>query len=191
MTFDEIYRKHYTTLVKKARKMVPNADPHDALQLVSDVFLDLDADLKRGVIINHMRGYLFRKLHSKSLDWFRRAFSHGRKNPCDVRFIEESSNFFAHVRKPRIRPYIHPEYLLDKRLTPDELVMLREQLNLALDRLSAIEHEAILLHHIQGNTYQECAVIQRVPVSTFEKRMIAALRKLRHTLSLPCSVCPI
>lgn len=188
MTFDEIYHKHYTTLVKKARRMIPNADPHEALQLVSDVFSDLDADLKRGVIIDHVRGYLFRKLHGKSLDWFRHTFSRRREEPCEEQ-LEESENFFAHVQGPPKRPHIHPNYLIDKRLAPDDVVMLREQLNLALGRLPAIECEAILLHHVQGNTYRECAALQGVPVSTFEKRMIVALRKLRHTLSSSCSIC--
>ena len=188
MTFDEIYRQHYTTLVKKARKMIPNADSHEALQLVSDVFLDLDADLKRGVTIDHIRGYLFRKLRGKSVDWFRRTFSRGHEEPREEQF-EEPPQYFVYAQGSQKRPHTHKEYLVDKTLAPDELVMLREQLSLALGRLPAIEREAVLLHHVQGNTYRECAALQGVPVSTFEKRMIAALRKLRHTLSPSCSTC--
>lgn len=219
-TFDEVYRKYHKPLASKARRLIPNADPHEALQLVSDVFLDLDADLKRGVVIDHIRGYLFRKLHGKSLDWFRRTFSRRRikleeELPDELRKelreelgeeLREESNEESgeglskgsqttkgRFRGPRQSPEFHQEYLMDKKLGPEDLTMLREQLSLALSRLPAIEREAVLLHHVQGNTYQECAILQEVPVSTFEKRMISATRKLRRTLSLyqrgtvPCS----
>lgn len=59
---------------------------------------------------------------------------------------------------------------------------LSERMEEAIGRLSPVHRDVILLHEMQGLTYQEVAAALDVPVGTVKSRLSNALRRLRELL---------
>jgi len=59
---------------------------------------------------------------------------------------------------------------------------LSNQVQVALDDLSAVQRDVIILHELHGLTYRECAVVLGVPVGTVKSRLANAFRCLRGSL---------
>lgn len=58
----------------------------------------------------------------------------------------------------------------------------RHALNQALSKLSAEHREVVLLHEIEGLTYEEAAAILQVPVGTVKSRLHHAFQQMRRAL---------
>ena len=58
----------------------------------------------------------------------------------------------------------------------------RELLNQAMGQLSKDHREAVLLHEVDGLTYEEAAAVLGVPVGTVKSRLHHAFKQLRATL---------
>lgn len=63
-----------------------------------------------------------------------------------------------------------------------ELAIDREALRVALLKLSEEHREAVLLHELEGLTYQEIAEVVGVPVGTVKSRISNAFDRLRRDL---------
>lgn len=59
---------------------------------------------------------------------------------------------------------------------------LSEQVGAAIEHLSDLHRQVILLHEMHGLTYQECADILDVPVGTVKSRLSNAFAQLREIL---------
>jgi len=59
---------------------------------------------------------------------------------------------------------------------------LTDQVYLALDKLSLLHRDVIILHELHGLTYRECADVLGVPVGTVKSRLANAFRCLRGSL---------
>ena len=59
---------------------------------------------------------------------------------------------------------------------------LTDQVRVALDGLSPLHRDVVILHELHGLTYQECAVVLEVPVGTVKSRLSNAFRRLRESL---------
>jgi RNA polymerase sigma-70 factor (ECF subfamily) len=59
---------------------------------------------------------------------------------------------------------------------------LSHQVHTALEGLSPLHRDVVVLHELHGLTYQECARILEVPVGTVKSRLSNAFRHLRATL---------
>lgn len=59
---------------------------------------------------------------------------------------------------------------------------LSDQVRLALDDLSPLHRDVVILHELHGLTYAECAAALDVPVGTVKSRLSNAFRRLRATL---------
>jgi RNA polymerase sigma-70 factor (ECF subfamily) len=59
---------------------------------------------------------------------------------------------------------------------------LSEQVSCALDQLSPLHRDVVILHELHGLTYQECANVLDVPVGTVKSRLSNAFRRLRGVL---------
>jgi RNA polymerase sigma-70 factor (ECF subfamily) len=59
---------------------------------------------------------------------------------------------------------------------------LSEKVEAALNCLSPLHRDVIVLHELQGMTYQEVAVALDVPVGTVKSRLSNAFRRLRDLL---------
>ena len=58
----------------------------------------------------------------------------------------------------------------------------REALRVALSKLSEEHREVVLMHEIEGMTYEEIAEVIRVPVGTVKSRLHHAFQNLRRSL---------
>lgn len=59
---------------------------------------------------------------------------------------------------------------------------LADQVSGALNQLSALHRDVVILHELHGLTYQECADVLDVPVGTVKSRLSNAFRRLRDLL---------
>jgi len=94
---------------------------------------------------------------------------------------------FARKRKPESRfsdDWTQIE-VMDTRSRADSESNLidREALRCALRTLSPEHREVVLLHEVEGHTYEEAAVIIGVPVGTVKSRLFHAFLRLRTTLA--------
>jgi RNA polymerase sigma-70 factor (ECF subfamily) len=67
--------------------------------------------------------------------------------------------------------------------TPEGQIVDREALRIALARLSPEHREVVLLHEVDGFTYDEIAEIAGIPVGTVKSRLYHAFLNLRQTLA--------
>lgn len=67
--------------------------------------------------------------------------------------------------------------------SPKEQILVdRQALRQALDRLSEEHREAVLLHEVEGMTYEEAAEVLGIPVGTVKSRLHHAFIQLRRSL---------
>ena len=59
---------------------------------------------------------------------------------------------------------------------------LSSEIERALDRLSPLHRDVIILHELHGLTYGECAEALGVPVGTVKSRLSNAFTRLRELL---------
>ena len=56
------------------------------------------------------------------------------------------------------------------------------QIETALENLSLVHRDAVILHELHEMTYAECAAVLGVPVGTVKSRLSTAFRRLRESL---------
>jgi RNA polymerase sigma-70 factor (ECF subfamily) len=74
----------------------------------------------------------------------------------------------------------------DWRSNPEQAAVkseLSERVHDALEQLSPLHKEVVVLHELYGLTYQECAQALQVPIGTVKSRLFNAIRRLRDGLS--------
>ncbi len=59
---------------------------------------------------------------------------------------------------------------------------LSDQVRVAIDGLSPLHRDVVILHELHGLTYLECATVLEVPVGTVKSRLSNAFRRLRESL---------
>ena len=64
----------------------------------------------------------------------------------------------------------------------EQQIVDREALTQALNRLSDEHREIVILHELDGLTYEEAAVILKIPVGTVKSRLHHAFQQLRRSL---------
>jgi len=65
----------------------------------------------------------------------------------------------------------------------EETIINRHALSQALARLSAEHREVVLLHEVEGLSYDEAALVLNIPVGTVKSRLHHAFANLRKSLS--------
>lgn len=59
---------------------------------------------------------------------------------------------------------------------------LRGEVRGAIQNLSAVQRDAVILHELHGLTYAQCAAALDIPIGTVKSRLSNAFRALRHSL---------
>jgi RNA polymerase sigma-70 factor, ECF subfamily len=59
---------------------------------------------------------------------------------------------------------------------------LADEVHCALNKLSPLHRDVVILHELHGLTYQECAAVLDVPVGTVKSRLANAFKRLRDSL---------
>ena len=62
------------------------------------------------------------------------------------------------------------------------MIELSEEVERAIDQLSPVHRDVILLHELQGLTYGECAEVLGVPVGTVKSRLSNAFTRMRQLM---------
>ena len=86
-------------------------------------------------------------------------------------------------RRQQLEPMlleIDPERPAEQR--SEETIVNRHALHQALSKLSPEHREVVILHEIEGLTYEEAATILSVPVGTVKSRLHHAFQQLRRSI---------
>jgi len=59
---------------------------------------------------------------------------------------------------------------------------MRSEVRGAIQNLSAVQRDAVILHELHGMTYAQCAAVLDIPVGTVKSRLSNAFRALRESL---------
>lgn len=158
--FEEFVDTYGTRVSRLVRRYVANAD--DADDLTQNIFVELFR------CIGSFRGES--SLHT----WVYRV----ALNQC-LRHCKRS--------KAPLTPYDEEvvEAMVDPRPGPAHEAArteLSEQVQDALQGLSPLHRDVVILHELHGLSYQECAEVLEVPVGTVKSRLANAFRRLRDAL---------
>lgn len=85
-------------------------------------------------------------------------------------------------RRRKAEPLSLAEWIEDGD-SPESGLIQRDLLRKALSRLSEDHRQAVLMHEIEGLSYQEIAAILQVPEGTIKSRLHHAFRSLRASLT--------
>ena len=156
----ELYERHGTALFNLARKVLVDRDR--AEEVVQEVFLRLwnepeRFDPERGAL----RSYLFRQIHSRSVERVRSEEARRRR---EERHHRERIDLGDDVER-EAWAVIRSELVKD-----------------ALAQLSEAERQAIDLAYFGGHTYREVAVVLDLPEGTVKSRIRLGLNKLANAL---------
>lgn len=82
-------------------------------------------------------------------------------------------------RKRRVEVDIDNLWHLDSGSPTESQIVAHDELKQALRELSAAHLDVVILHELEGLTYEEAAVVLGIPAGTVKSRLHEAFRKLR------------
>lgn len=162
--FDEIFVKYQPLLLRYARKFIENED--DALNLVQDLFLAVfERNIYQGSE-EYLRNYLFKSVRNHCLNYI-------KHKQVEKRFLV---NRLPDLKEIEIEYYSSGEKSLIE-------IEAYQNIHNAINSLSDINKEIILLSRFEGLKNKEIAERLEIPVRTVETRLFRALAQLRNVLS--------
>jgi len=151
------------------RRRVP--DPHDAEDILQDVFYELVEANRLLVPIGHVTGWLFRVARNRITDLFR------KKTPesfSDTAVADEDDELLL-LEDLLPSPDAGPEALYVRNV-------LLAALELALDELPEEQRMGFVAHELEGRSFKEMAAETGVSVNTLLSRKRYAVLHLRERL---------
>jgi RNA polymerase sigma factor (sigma-70 family) len=165
----EVVKREQSRLRNFIRRRVP--DPHDAEDILQDVFYELVQANRLLMPIEHVTGWLFRVARNRITDLLR------KKEP-----ERASDTALADDNDERLRledllpsPDAGPEALYARNVLLDEL-------ELAVDELPEEQREVFVAHELEGRSFKEMAATAGVSVNTLLSRKRYAVLHLRERL---------
>jgi len=165
----EAVAREQTRLRNFIRRRVPN--PLDAEDILQDVFSELVEAYRLMKPIEQVGAWLFRVARNRIIDLFR------KKKP------EALADY--HAVTPEGETLLLEDLLPSKEAGPEDVymqAMLLEELEDALDELSAEQRDVFLAHEIEGLSFKELAARTGLPLNTLLSRKHYALLHLRRRL---------
>lgn len=162
--FDVLVRRHASAVFRFVCRLV--GDAAEAEDLTQEVFLRVWRNLKRFDAAKSFKAWLFRIARNAAYDALRKR-KNIRLDPLDG---EDGS--FA-------------DAVADESPLPDEAVWtteIQEGLNRAIESLAPKAKSVVILHGIEGLTFQEVADVVDEPLNTVKSRYLRALKTLRESL---------
>jgi RNA polymerase sigma-70 factor (ECF subfamily) len=151
---DILVRRWYPRIYGYIFKMLGHEqDAHDVTQ---DTFLAMIQNVRLYHIWNKFQSWIFTIAHNKCMDFFRLQ---GRVLLVDIESIEN-----------------HAANDVDELLTNLGII------ENALEQLSIVQREVIILHYFQGFTVREISQMTDTPVPTLKSRLTSAKRSLAELL---------
>lgn len=150
--FDKIYNDNYRLIFNVVHRMVP--DPEDVSDLVQEVFINLYQSMKKEVVIEHPRSWLYKVTINKCIDFSKKRPKH------------EKIELFSQM-KDEDNPLENREK--------------QTVVRLALARLTNEERMLAVLYS-EGCSYKEMAEITGIGFTSVGKTLSRTLTKLANEL---------
>lgn len=163
---DELVFRHRRQVYFLALQLLGNTD--DALDVTQDAMLRFFTNLNRFDAERPVRPWLFRIVRNLALDLFRRRKVR-QSESLDAGFDDEDGD-----RQP-IDP-ADPGVDLERDLQQRQL---RSRLFAALEQLTPMQREIVVLRDYQDLSYQEIAEMLEIPLGTVMSRLHGARQRLR------------
>src|SRR5205823_3213558 len=165
----EIVAEQRSRLRNFIRRRVP--DPSDAEDIVQEVFYELVEANRLLMPIEHVTGWLFRVARNRITDLFR------RKKPeiFSDAAVEDEDGKLLRIEDLLPSPNAGPEELYVRSVLLDEL-------ELALDELTAEQREVFVAHELEGRSFKELSAENGVSINTLLSRKRYAVLHLRERL---------
>jgi len=156
MSFNETYYKYYPELIKYGRQLC--AAKIDIDDLVQETFLKYHIELRKNVVIENTRAWLYKVLLNL-------AITHNNKKNLHVTKIKQ-------YKRPDI------EIGIDEKFAKKERSELVSQV---LDQLPEKEKNLLLLYH-KGLKYKEIAEVLDINPNSVGKLLVRSIAKLKELL---------
>jgi RNA polymerase sigma-70 factor (ECF subfamily) len=164
--FDALVRRHAAAIYRFVFRLVN--DGHAAEDLTQDSFLKAWKSLRRFDPQKSFKVWIFRIARNSAFDWLKKKKAYA------------FSEFEADDGCPT-----ELDEVPDPGPTPDRQAVLAEvrvELVAALDGLGPKTKSTILLHEIEGLTFQEIALASDESLNTVKSRYLRGIRRLRQVL---------
>ncbi len=162
---DELVLRHRRQVYFLALQLLGNAD--DALDVSQDAMLRFFTNLHRFDAERPVRPWLFRIVRNLALDLFRRRKVRQSES---LDSVEDEDG-----ERQRLDP-ADPSVDLDRDLLQSQL---RRKLFAALNQLTPMQREIVVLRDYQDLSYQEIAEMLEIPLGTVMSRLHGARQRLR------------
>ena len=165
----DVVKREQSRLRNFIRRRVP--DPHDAEDILQDVFYELVEANRLLVPIGHVTGWLFRVARNRITDLFR------KKTPesfSDTAVADEDDELLL-LEDLLPSPDAGPEALYVRNV-------LLAALELALDELPEEQRMVFVAHELEGRSFKEMGAETGVSVNTLLSRKRYAVLHLRERL---------
>jgi RNA polymerase sigma-70 factor (ECF subfamily) len=159
--FEEFVDSFGPRVHRLVRRYVEN--PTDAEDLTQEIFIDIFRGIGKFRGESALSTWVYRVAVNHCLRYRQRR--RPEVAPCDEEAIEAMEDLRAGPELAAARGE------------------LTEQVRAALDGLSPLHRDVVILHELHGLTYQECADVLEVPVGTVKSRLSNAFRRLRSSLA--------
>jgi RNA polymerase sigma factor (sigma-70 family) len=165
----DVVEREQSRLRHFIRRRVP--DPHDAEDILQDVFSELVEANRLLMPIGHVTGWLFRVARNRIIDLFR------RKTPeqfGDASVADEDAGL-RQLEDLLPSPDAGPEALYARNVLIDELTR-------AVDELPEEQRAVFVAHELEGRSFKEIAAETGVNLNTLLSRKRYAVLRLRERL---------
>ncbi len=159
--FAEFVDRFGARVHRLVRRYVEN--PSDAEDVTQEVFLDLYRNIGSFRGEAHLSTWVYRVAVNRCLRHCKRI------RPDSLCYDEQTA-------KAEEDWHNDPAEAAAKRELSDKV-------QTALDQLSPLHQDVVILCQLHGLTYQECATVLEIPVGTVKSRLSNAFRRLRESLS--------
>src|ERR1700704_3223618 len=168
----EVVRREQSRLRNFIRRRVP--DPHDAEDILQEVFYELVEANRLLMPIEHVTGWLFRVARNRITDLFRKKKPESFSDNDVARNDDDEDEL---LRFEDLLPSTDagPEALYARNVLLDELES-------AVDELPEEQREVFVAHELEGRSFKEMAAESGVSVNTLLSRKRYAVLHLRERL---------
>ncbi len=164
--FEIIFKTYFTSLVNYAFGLVSNMET--AKDLTEDIFYYIWEKRKIIRISRTLKGYLFKTIHNKCLDYLKREQVKQKhiQDATNLKRIEEQENIL-------FASFYRPEYYDNE---------IDEKLKIVIDSLPDQAKKIFTMKRFDGMSYKEISKNLNISENTIRKQMSRSLQKIKMAL---------
>ncbi len=147
------------------------SDPADAEDVLQDVFYELVASYRMMKPVEQVAAWLFRVARNRTIDLFRKR----KREQAGTPVVENEEGELLRLEDLLPSPEAGPEAAYARGV-------LLEELDAALDEVTAEQRDVFVAHEMMGQSFKEIAAETGVPLNTLLSRKRYAVLHLRERL---------